>query len=115
MPEKNMNQEFRLKKTDEIRNYLIEEINRNELMSKKNKKVSRALDHIDHSLIEISKINGCAFLSAFTSLFDIPIGIASSTIGLKICVITAGIKKYKSIIKKKRKKHDEIVFLAKSK
>ena len=84
-------------------------------MSKKNKKVSRALDHIDHSLIEISKINGCAFLSAFTSLFDIPIGIASSTIGLKICVITAGIKKYKSIIKKKKKKHDKIVLLAKSK
>ena len=110
-----MNQEFRLKKIDEIRNYLIEEINRNELMSKKNKKVSRALDHIDHSLIEISKINGCAFLSAFTSLFDIPIGIASSTIGLKICVITAGIKKYKSIIKKKKKKHDKIVLLAKSK
>ena len=27
-----MNQEFRLKKIDEIRNYLIEEINRNELL-----------------------------------------------------------------------------------
>ena len=27
MPEKNMNEEFRLKKIDEIRNYLIEEIN----------------------------------------------------------------------------------------
>ena len=110
-----MNQEFRLKKIDEIRNYLIEEINRNELMSKKNKKVCRALDHIDQSLIEISKINGRAFFSAFTSLFDIPIGIATSTIGLKICVITAGIKKYKSIIKKKKKKHDKIVLLAKSK
>ena len=33
-----MNQEFRLKKIDEIRNYLIEEINQNELMSKKDKK-----------------------------------------------------------------------------
>ena len=110
-----INQEFRLKKIDEIRNYLIEEINRNELMSKKNKKVCRALDHIDQSLIEISKINGRAFFSAFTSLFDIPIGIATSTIGLKICVITAGIKKYKSITKKKRKKHDKIALLPESK
>ena len=39
----------------------------------------------------------------------------SSAIGLKICAITAGIKKYKSIIKKKKKKHDKIVLLAKSK
>ena len=41
--------------------------------------------------------------------------ITSSTIGLKICAIAAGIKMYKSIIKKKKKKHDKIVLLAKSK
>ena len=35
---------------------------------------------------------------------EIAIGIASPTIGLKICVTTAGIMKYKSIIKKKRGK-----------
>ena len=39
MPEDNINQEFRLKKVDEIRNYLIGEVNQNELMSKKHKKV----------------------------------------------------------------------------
>ena len=38
-----------------------------------------------------------------------------SAIRLKICAITAGIKKYKLTIKKKKEKHDEIVFLAKSK
>ena len=36
-------------------------------------------------------------------------------IGLTICAIVAGIKKYKSIIKKKERKHDKIVLLAKSK
>ena len=41
--------------------------------------------------------------------------IASSAVGLKICAITAGIIKYKSIIKKKRKKHYKIVLLAKNK
>ena len=112
-----MNQEFRLKKIDEIRNYLSEEINRNELMRNKHKKVCRVLNYIDHSLVVISIITGCVSISAFASLVRIPIGIASSTItiGLKICVITAGIKKYKSVIKKKRKKHDKIVLLAKSK
>ena len=33
---------------------------------------------------------------------------------LEICAITVGIKKYKSIIKKKKKKHGKKVFLAKS-
>ena len=43
-----------------------------------------------------------------------PIGITSSAIGLKICVITAGIKTYKSISNKKKKKHDKVILLARS-
>ena len=62
------------------------------------------MNDIDHSLIVISTITGCVSISACPSLVGIPIRIAGSTIGLKICVITAGIKKYKSIIKKKKKK-----------
>ena len=84
-------------------------------MGKKHKKVCRVLDYIDHSLIVSSTITGCVSISAFASLVGIPIGITISAIGLNICVITSGIKKYKSIIKKKRKKHDKIVLLAKSK
>ena len=57
----------------------------------------------------------CISISAIASLLSFLIGIMSSAIGLKICAITAGIKKYKSIIKKKKKKHDEIVLLTKSK
>ena len=109
-----MNQEFKFKKMDEIRNYVIEEMNRNELMSKKHKKVCRILNYIDHLLIVFSTITGCVSIAAFASLVGIPIGITSSATGLKICVITAGIKKYKSITKKKKKKHDKIVLLAKS-
>ena len=73
-----MNQVFRFKKIDEIRNYLIEEINRNELMSNKQWKVCRVLNYIDHSLIAISTITGCASISAFASLVGVPIGITSS-------------------------------------
>ena len=35
----------------------------------------------------------------------------SYAVGMKICAITAGIKKYKSIIKKKKKKYDKIALL----
>ena len=48
-------------------------------------------------------------------MLGIPIGISSSAIRLKICAIVAEIKKYKSIIKKKKEKRDKIVLLAKSK
>ena len=54
-------------------------------------------------------------ISVFVSLVGIPIGITSSAIGFKICVITAAIKIYKSIINKKKKKDDKIVLLSKSK
>ena len=36
-------------------------------------------------------------------------------IRMKICATSAGIKKYKSITKKKKKKHDETVLLGKEK
>ena len=45
----------------------------------------------------------------------IPIGLTSSATGLKICAITSGIRRYNSIIKEKKKNHDKIVLLAKSK
>ena len=115
MPKENINQEFRLEKIDEISNYLIEEINQNKLMSKKHQKICKVLNYIDHSLIVISTITGYISVSVFRSLVGIPKGIASSIIRLKTCVITAGIKNHKSIIKKKKKKHDKIVLLAKSK
>ena len=115
MPEENISQEFRLKNIDETRNYLIEEINQNELVSKSHKKVYIVLNYIGHLLILISTVNECVSISAFASLVGIPIGITSSAIGLNICGITAGIKKYKSIIKRKKNKHDKILSLAKSK
>ena len=55
------------------------------------------------------------FNFCISSLIGIPVGITSSAIGLKICAIAGSIKKYKSITKKKRKKHDKIVLLAKCK
>ena len=72
------------------------------------------MNYIDHLLITISTITGCVSISAFASLVSIPIGNTSPATGLKICVITAGIKEYKSINKNK-KKHDKIVLIAKSK
>ena len=60
-------------------------------------------------------VTGCVSISALISLVAILIGIMNSAIGKKNCIITAGIKKYKSIIQNKKKKHDQTFLLAKIK
>ena len=98
-----MKKEFRFKKIDETINYLTEEIKQNGLMSQKGKKVCTTINYIEHLLLLTSTVTGCVSISAFASLDGILVGIASSAAGLKICAITAEIKKCKSIIKKKEK------------
>ena len=97
------------------RNYLIEEINQNELISKEREKFSRAPNYTEYLLIVISAITWCVSICAFACFVGSAIGITSSATGLKICLITAGIKMYDSIIKKNKKRHDKILSLAKSK
>ena len=51
MVEENVSQEFRLKNIDKTRNYLIEEISRNELINKKHKKVCTTLNYIEQYIV----------------------------------------------------------------
>ena len=60
-----------------------------------------------------SIITGCVSISAFASLVCVLVGITSFAVRLKICAVTAGIKNYKSVIKKKKKKYDKIMPLEK--
>ena len=118
MKEKNISQEFRLKNIEIISlQKLLPWRNRakNEFTSRKYKKVCATLNYLEQFPYLASTITGCISISAFAFLLGIPIGITSSAVGLKICAITGEIKKYKSIIKKKKKKRDIIVLLAKSK
>ena len=103
------------KKLDETRNYFIKLTKRNDLISKKYKNVYTVLNYIENLLILATMVVGCVLVSVFASSVIISIGIASSAVGLEICVITARIKNYVSIIKRKRKRHDKIVLLAKDK
>ena len=114
MSEENINQEFRLK--NRLNKELFNQGNISKWINEEeHKKGCRVSNFIDNLLILLSTIIGCVYISAFPSLVRIPMGITSSAIGIKLWAITAGIKKYKSIIKKKKKKHDKIVLLAKCK
>ena len=70
-------------------------------MSKNHKTFCTILNYIEHILILASTTTGCISISDFASLIDIPIGVTSSAIALKICAIAAGVKKYNSMIKDK--------------
>ena len=52
---------------------------------------------------------------SFASLVCVPVGVTISVVGMSIYGIIARIKRYKSIIKKKKKKHDKIVLLGEDK
>ena len=68
MSKENLSQEFRLKNIDETKNYFVEEIEQNELMCKKQKKVCTTLNYIEHFLILVSAVTGCISIFVFDSL-----------------------------------------------
>ena len=102
--------EFRMKNIDETGNYFLEERKQNESMSRKHKTVCTILNYMEHFLILAELFNflitTCISIYDFdeTIWFTITIKIRSFAIGLKICAIAAGIRKYKSIINKKKNK-----------
>ena len=73
-------------------------LKQNDFMNKKHKKFIK-LNYIEQLLILASVVTGCVPISSFASLLSIPIGIASSVVRLEIFAITAGIKKYISIMR----------------
>ena len=91
MTEENISQQFWLKNKDETRNNLIEELNWNELMSKKHREVCTTLNYIEHFTSYFRFYNYWMF---FHFLFCFFIWYSNnSAIGLKICAITVAIKK----------------------
>ena len=69
-------------------------------MSKRHKQVYWALSYIEYLFILVSKVTGCVSISGSASLLGIPLGRGKSAV-LIIYVISAGIKEYKYIMKKK--------------
>ena len=84
MTKQNVSLGFRLNKTDETRNYLLEEIKCYEFMSEKHPKICRALNKFEHFLVFVSAVNGCVSISTFSSLVIVSTDIASSAVELKI-------------------------------
>ena len=106
---------FRLYEIKKIENYVISEINEKKSYSKKLNKYVTIFDYIDKILIVLGVPSSGVSIISFVSTIGVLAGIASASFTL-IFSITAGIiKKLLSTTIKKKKKHDQILMLAKSK
>ena len=94
---------------------LIKEIYQRKLCSKKLRKCVAIFDYIDKILIVLSATTGGVSIISFTSIIGAPVGIASASFTLIFSLTTGIVKKLLNITRNKKKKHDKIFMLAKSK
>ena len=106
---------FRLDEINNIENYFIEEINQIKLCSKNLSKYVTVFGYIDQALIVLSATSGGVSIISFTSVVETSIGIASASFTLIFSLTTEIVKKLLNITRNKKKKHDKILMLAKSK
>ena len=107
---------FRLSERIGIENYFHQEINQRKSYSKKLSKYITAFDYIDKILIVLSATTGGVSICSFTSIVGAPVGIASASFNLIFSLTTGITKKLLNVTrKKKRKKQDKILILAKCK
>ena len=106
---------FRLDEVSKIENYFHEEINQRKSCSKKLSKYVAVFDYIDQALIVLSATSGGVSIISFTSIAGAPVGIASASFTLIFSLTTGIVKKLLNIARNKKKKHDKIFMMAKSK
>ena len=109
------NQQFRLNKISEIEDYFIAEIKERELINKKLSKYISFFDYFDKSLIVLSVTSGGVSIASFATVIGAPIGIASASLSLAFSLCTELAKKLLKATRNKKKKHNTIVMLARSK
>ena len=106
---------FRLSEIIGIENYFHQEINQRKSCSKKLNKYVTTFDYIDKILIVLSATSSGVSIISFTSIVGAPVGIASASLTLIFSLTTGIIKKLLNITRNKKKKHDKVLMLDKSK
>ena len=111
----NDQQQFRLNKINETKYYFVAEIKERELMSKRLSKYIASFDYFDKSLIVLSVTTGSISIASFATVIGAPVGMMSASCSLAFSITTGFVKKLLKTTKDKKKKHNKIVMLARSK
>ena len=105
-------QEFRLNKINEIKDYFITGIKERELMSKNLSKYIASFEYFDKSLIVFSVATGSISIA---TVIGAPVGMMSASCSLAFSITTEFVKKILDTTSNKKKKHNKTVTLARSK
>ena len=108
-------QQFRLTKVNEIKDYLIAEIRERKLISKNLCKYIASLEDFDKSLNVLSILSGSISIASFASVIGVPAGIIGASCGFTFSITSGFVKRFLKTIRNKKKKHNKIVMLARSK
>ena len=108
-------QQFRLNKINEIKDYFLAEIRERELISKNLSKYIASLDYFDKSLNVLSILSGSISIASFATVIGAPAGIIGASCGFTFSITSGFVKKFLKTIRNKKKKHNKIVMLARSK
>ena len=119
-------QQFRLNKIIEIKDYFLAEIRERELISKNVSKYIASLDYFDKSLNVLSILAGSISITSFATVIGAPAGIIGASYGLTFSITSGFVKKFLKTIRSKKEKllktirsekekHNKIVILARSK
>ena len=98
-----------------MKDYLIDEIKERKDIVKKISKYIVAFDYADKLFITLSTSFGALSIVSHATVVGIPVGITGASLTLIFTVTTGVVKKLLNITRKKKKKHNKIITLARNK
>ena len=106
---------LRLDEINRIKDYLDSEIKERKDIVKKISKYIVAFDYADKVFITLSASFGTLSIVSHATVVGMPVGIAGASLTVTFTVTTGVVKKILNIMRKKKKKHNKIITLARNK
>ena len=106
---------YRLDEINKIKDYFNDEIKERKDIAKKISKYIVAFDYADKVFIILSASFGTLSIASYATIVGIPVGIAGESLTLIFTITTGVVKTLLNITRKKKKKHNKTIALARSK
>ena len=106
---------YRLDEINKIRDYFNNEIRERKDIIKKLNKYLVSFDYLDKTFITLSASFGTLRIASYASVVGIPAGMTGASLTLLFTVGTGISKSLLKLTKKRKKKHNKIIVLAKNK
>ena len=108
-------QQLRLNKINEIKDYFLADIRERELISKNLCKYIASFEYFNKSLIFLSVLTDSISIASFVSVIGVPSGIIGASCGFTFSITSGFVKTFLKTIRNKNKNHNKIVMLVRSK